>query len=146
LLREQGHRSRRALEQTSLNFVNNTKRPENPSRLGSNGLTEPIREPPTEAFPVKKIRTLQSRPHINKRQATSLRDTRRPGTGGRRFARCWGRPQARYCQRVRIPHRPFNCEAVAAFAYQPGKCSRPYHVVALRKHSSKLKSEHVRFN
>jgi len=36
-----------------------------------------------------------------------------------------------------------NYEDVAEFEYQPGKCSRPYRVVALRKNISKMKGEHV---
>lgn len=39
-----------------------------------------------------------------------------------------------------------NFEDVAEFAYQPGKCTRPYRVVALRKNISKLKGEHVLFD
>ncbi len=39
-----------------------------------------------------------------------------------------------------------NYEDVAEFSYQPGKCSRPYRVVALRKNISKLKGEHVLFD
>lgn len=34
-----------------------------------------------------------------------------------------------------------NFEDVAEFEYQPGKCSRPYRVVALRKNISKMKGE-----
>jgi hypothetical protein len=36
-----------------------------------------------------------------------------------------------------------NYEDIAEFEYQPGKCSRPYRVVALRKNISKMKGEHV---
>lgn len=36
-----------------------------------------------------------------------------------------------------------NYEDIAEFDYQPGKCSRPYRVVALRKNISKMKGEHV---
>lgn len=36
-----------------------------------------------------------------------------------------------------------NYEDVAEFEYQPGKCKRPYRVVALRKNISKMKGEHV---
>jgi len=36
-----------------------------------------------------------------------------------------------------------NYEDVAEFEYQPGKCSRKYRVVALRKNISKMKGEHV---
>lgn len=36
-----------------------------------------------------------------------------------------------------------NYEDVAEFEYQPGKCARPYRVVALRKNISKMKGEHV---
>ena len=39
-----------------------------------------------------------------------------------------------------------NYEDVAEFEYQPGKCSRPYRVVALRKNISKMKGEHVLFD
>ena len=39
-----------------------------------------------------------------------------------------------------------NHEDVAEFSYQPGKCSRPYRVVALRKNISKMKGEHVLFD
>jgi len=39
-----------------------------------------------------------------------------------------------------------NYEDVAEFSYQPGKCSRPYRVVALRKNISKMKGEHVLFD
>jgi len=39
-----------------------------------------------------------------------------------------------------------NFEDVAEFEYQPGKCSRPYRVVALRKNISKMKGEHVLFD
>ena len=36
-----------------------------------------------------------------------------------------------------------NYEDVAEFEYQPGKCSHPYRVVALRKNISKMKGEHA---
>ncbi|MGH8613718.1 MAG: IS1380 family transposase [Gammaproteobacteria bacterium] len=36
-----------------------------------------------------------------------------------------------------------NYEDVAEFSYQPGKCGRPYRVVALRKNISKLRGEQV---
>ena len=36
-----------------------------------------------------------------------------------------------------------NYEDVAEFSYQPGKCERPYRVVALRKNISKMKGELV---
>jgi hypothetical protein len=36
-----------------------------------------------------------------------------------------------------------NYEDVAEFEYKPGKCSRPYRVVALRKNISKMKGENV---
>lgn len=36
-----------------------------------------------------------------------------------------------------------NHEDIAEFEYQPGKCSRPYRVVALRKNISKMKGEDV---
>jgi len=36
-----------------------------------------------------------------------------------------------------------NYEDVAEFEYQPGKCKRPYRVVALRKNISKMKGENV---
>ena len=39
-----------------------------------------------------------------------------------------------------------NHEDVAEFSYQPGKCNRPYRVVALRKNISKMKGEHVLFD
>jgi hypothetical protein len=39
-----------------------------------------------------------------------------------------------------------NYEDVAEFNYQPGKCSRSYRVVALRKNISKMKGEHVLFD
>jgi len=39
-----------------------------------------------------------------------------------------------------------NHEDVAEFSYRPGKCSRPYRVVALRKNISKMKGEHVLFD
>jgi len=39
-----------------------------------------------------------------------------------------------------------NFEDVAEFNYQPGKCQRPYRVVALRKNISKMKGEHVLFD
>jgi hypothetical protein len=39
-----------------------------------------------------------------------------------------------------------NCEDVAEFSYQPGKCRRPYRVVALRKNISKMKGEQVLFD
>ncbi len=39
-----------------------------------------------------------------------------------------------------------NFEDVAEFEYQPGKCSTPYRVVALRKNISKMKGEHVLFD
>jgi hypothetical protein len=39
-----------------------------------------------------------------------------------------------------------NYEDVAEFDYQPGKCSRPYRVVALRKNISKMKGEDVLFD
>ena len=39
-----------------------------------------------------------------------------------------------------------NFEDVAEFTYQPGQCTRPYRVVALRKNISKLKGENVLFD
>lgn len=36
-----------------------------------------------------------------------------------------------------------NCEDVAEFTYQPGKCARPYRVIALRKNISKTRGEQV---
>jgi hypothetical protein len=39
-----------------------------------------------------------------------------------------------------------NYEDVAEFTYQPGKCTRPYRVVALRKNISKSRGEHVLFD
>jgi len=36
-----------------------------------------------------------------------------------------------------------NCEHVAEFTYQPGKCARPYRVIALRKNISKTRGEHA---
>jgi hypothetical protein len=36
-----------------------------------------------------------------------------------------------------------NYEDVAEFSYQPGKCKRPYRVVAVRKNISKMKGENV---
>lgn len=39
-----------------------------------------------------------------------------------------------------------NYEDVAEFEYQPGKCSRPYRVVVLRKNISKMKGEDVLFD
>jgi hypothetical protein len=36
-----------------------------------------------------------------------------------------------------------NFEDVAEFGYQPGKCARPYRVVALRKNISRMKGEQV---
>ena len=39
-----------------------------------------------------------------------------------------------------------NYEDVAEFSYQPGKCSRPYRVVVVRKNISKTKGEHVLFD
>lgn len=39
-----------------------------------------------------------------------------------------------------------NYEDVADFDYQPGKCSRPYRVVALRKNISKSRGEQVLFD
>ena len=39
-----------------------------------------------------------------------------------------------------------NYEDVAEFDYQPGNCSRPYRVVALRKNISKMKGEQVLFD
>jgi len=39
-----------------------------------------------------------------------------------------------------------NHEDVAEFDYQPGNCSRPYRVVALRKNISKMKGEQVLFD
>ena len=39
-----------------------------------------------------------------------------------------------------------NHEDVAELSYQPGKCSRPYRVVALRKNISKMKGEHLLFD
>ena len=39
-----------------------------------------------------------------------------------------------------------NHEDVAEFDYQPGKCQRPYRVVALRKNISKMKGEQVLFD
>jgi len=39
-----------------------------------------------------------------------------------------------------------NFEDVAEFEYRPGKCSRPYRVVALRKNISKMKGENMLFD
>jgi hypothetical protein len=39
-----------------------------------------------------------------------------------------------------------NFEEVAEFGYQPGKCQRPYRVVALRKNISKMKGEQALFD
>ena len=39
-----------------------------------------------------------------------------------------------------------NHEDVAEFSYQPGKCSRPYRVVALRKNITKTKGDQVLFD
>lgn len=39
-----------------------------------------------------------------------------------------------------------NYEDVAEFSYQPGNCSRPYRVVALRKNISRMKGENVLFD
>lgn len=39
-----------------------------------------------------------------------------------------------------------NYEDVAEFNYQPGKCSRPYRVIALRKNISRSRGEHVLFD
>lgn len=39
-----------------------------------------------------------------------------------------------------------NYEDVAEFEYQPGKCTRPYRVVALRKNISKSKGDNVLFD
>jgi hypothetical protein len=39
-----------------------------------------------------------------------------------------------------------NHEDVAEFTYRPGKCKRPYRVVALRKNISKMKGEHALFD
>ena len=39
-----------------------------------------------------------------------------------------------------------NGEDVAEFDYRPGKCARPYRVVALRKNISKTRGEHVLFD
>ena len=39
-----------------------------------------------------------------------------------------------------------NYEDVAEFSYQPGKCDRPYRVVALRKNISKMKGEQALFD
>lgn len=39
-----------------------------------------------------------------------------------------------------------NYEDVAEFSYQPGKCSRPYRVVVLRKNISKTKGDQVLFD
>jgi hypothetical protein len=39
-----------------------------------------------------------------------------------------------------------NHEDVAEFDYQPGKCARPYRVVALRKNITKTRGEHALFD
>jgi hypothetical protein len=39
-----------------------------------------------------------------------------------------------------------NFEDVAEFAYQPGKCTRPYRVIALRKNISRSRGEQVLFD
>src|SRR5206468_3763889 len=39
-----------------------------------------------------------------------------------------------------------NHEDVAEFTYQPGKCARPYRVIALRKNISKTRGEQVLFD
>ena len=36
-----------------------------------------------------------------------------------------------------------NHEDVAEFDYQPGKCTRPYRVIAVRKNLSKIRGEQV---
>jgi hypothetical protein len=65
-----------------------------------------------------------------------------------------GEPRERFQQNEReriVKERGYlnlhlNDEDVAEFEYQPGKCTRPYRVVALRKNISKLKGENVLFD
>ena len=39
-----------------------------------------------------------------------------------------------------------NFEDVAEFDYQPGKCTRPYRVIVLRKNITKSRGEHALFD
>jgi len=54
--------------------------------------------------------------------------------------------KARIVKERGYPNLHLNFEDVAEFAYQPGQCTRPYRVVALRKNISKLKGENVLFD
>ena len=60
------------------------------------------------------------------------------------------RNQSNHKQRI-VKEREYvnlelNYEDVAEFSYQPGKCRRPYRVVALRKNISKMQGEQVLFD
>ncbi|HDL86579.1 MAG TPA: IS1380 family transposase [Candidatus Acetothermia bacterium] len=66
----------------------------------------------------------------------------------------WGEPRERFQENEKariVKERGYlnlhlNFEDVAEFMYQPGQCTRPYRVVALRKNISKMKGENVLFD
>ena len=60
--------------------------------------------------------------------------------------RCQHNEKARIVKEREYLNLHLNFEDVAEFEYQPGKCSRAYRVVALRKNISKMKGEHVLFD
>ena len=55
-------------------------------------------------------------------------------------------PQAAHRDRTRLPRPRLNDEDVAEFDYQPGKCARPYRVIALRKNLTKSRGEQALFD
>lgn len=57
--------------------------------------------------------------------------------------RCQRNEKERIVQEREYQNLHLNFEDVAEFEYSPGKCSRSYRVVALRKNISKMKGEHV---
>ena len=75
-----------------------------------------------------------------KRQHT---DDSLPGTTRERFQE---NEKARIVKERAYFNLHLNFEDVAEFAYQPGKCTRPYRVVALRKNISKMKGENRLFD
>lgn len=62
---------------------------------------------------------------------------------GQSRTRCQRNEKERIVQEREYQNLHLNFEDVAEFEYSPGKCSRSYRVVALRKNISKMKGEHV---
>jgi len=65
---------------------------------------------------------------------------------GQRRERFQENEKQRIVQERGFANLQLNFEDVAEFQYQPGKCKRPYRVVALRKNISKMKGEQVLFD